>query len=152
MATALQTDDPVTTISHLDISVQASELPPSPSQLREAITEPLDWAEDANSLPIASLSPPLHQPRNISALRSSKINPFSSLQHRSRRFTHFSHKSRRHHSHFNSKFFYSPHCNPFKPSQPHSHTKTYSHLNWESDPRLSDLTRSLKALGWIRAH
>ena len=27
-----------------------------------------------------------------------------------------------------------------------------SRLNWESDPRLSDLSRSLKALGWIRAH
>jgi hypothetical protein len=27
-----------------------------------------------------------------------------------------------------------------------------SHLNWESDPRLSDLSLSLKALGWIRPH
>jgi hypothetical protein len=23
-------------------------------------------------------------------------------------------------------------------------------LNWEDDPRLSDLSRALKALGWIR--
>ena len=143
---------------HVDASVQASEEsepPPLLSQPQEAITEPLDWAEDANSLPITLPPPSLpRQPRDLSVLRSSASSPFSSLQHRSKRFTHHSRQPRRHrsafhsssHSHFNS--FYSSHRNTF---QPHSHSKTYSHLNWESDPRLSDLSHSLKALGWIRA-
>ena len=126
--------------------------PPNPVSDPNCTTSSLsfNWADEATSLPIKVLPSP-RPPRDFSDLRSSKINPFSSLRHRSRRFTHFSHKSRRHHSHFNSNSFYSPHHNPFKPSQPHSQTKTYSHLNWESDPRLSDLSRSLRALGWIRA-
>jgi hypothetical protein len=143
------------TISHLDVSIQASEPPPSPNQPQKVITTPLDWAEDANSLPLTLPPPSLpRQPRDLSVLRSSSSSPFSSLQHRSKRFTHHSRKPRHHRSHFHSNphsnfnSFYSSHRNSF---QPHSHSKTYSHLNWESDPRLSDLSRSLKALGWIRA-
>ena len=159
MSTALQTDDPIITptqshiavstqtsiIFHIDTSVQASELLSSPSQSQKM--SPFDWAEDANLLPITP--PPVpRQPCDLSVLRSSSSSPFSSLQHCSKRFTHYSCQPRRHHFHTNS--FYSPCCNLFKPSQPHFHTKMYSHLNWESNPRLSDLSRSLKALGWIR--
>jgi hypothetical protein len=162
MSTALQTDNPVTTptttvstqtsiVSHLDSSAQAPEPPPSPNQPQKTSTAPLDWAEDANTLPIIPLSPSPCQPRDLSVLRSSSSSPFSSLQHRSKRFTHYSRQPRRHHSQSNFNPFYSPRRNSFKPSQPHFNTKTYSHLNWESDPRLSDLSRSLKALGWIRA-
>jgi hypothetical protein len=173
MSIALQTDNPLITLTHStaqsctavstqtstisqsDASIQATEPPPSPSQPQRMITVPLDWAEDANTLPIIPLSPSPRQPRDLSVLRSSSSSPFSSLQHRSKRFTCYSQRSRRHqsYSHFNS--FNSPHLgrNSFKTSsQPYFHTKTYSHLNWESDPRLSDLSRSLKALGWIRAH
>jgi hypothetical protein len=156
-STALQTDDPVTTISHLDASAQASEEsepPPSPSQSQKTSMVPLDWADDANSLPVTLPPPSLpRQPRDLSVLRSSSSSPspFSSLQHRSKRFTHYSHQSRRCYSYFNSSSFYSPCRSSFIPFQPHTHTKTHSHLNWESDPRLSDLSRSLKALGWIRA-
>ena len=145
-------------ISHLETSVQASEPPPSLSQPQKVISKPLDWAEDTYSLPItpiAPLPPPLHQPRDLSVLRSSSSSsPFSSLQYRSKRFNHYprhSHHSRHCHSHFNNSF-YSPHHNLPKPSQPRFYTKTYSHLNWESDPRLSDLSRSLRALGWIHVH
>jgi hypothetical protein len=181
---ALQTDNPLFTLTHStaqsctavstqtstisqsDASVQATEPPLSPSQPQnlKAITA-LDWAEDANSLPITPLPPLLRQPRDLSVLRSqSSSAPFSSLQHRSKRFTCYSHQSRRRHSRFNFTSFNSPHHNSFKPSQPSFYTKTpyqkfepvishqASHLNWESDPRLSDLSRSLKALGWIRAH
>jgi hypothetical protein len=106
-----------------------------------------DWAEDASSLPTLPFPP-----RDLSGLRSSKSNPFSSLQHRSKRFANFSRQPRRHHSRFNFTSCYLPHHNPLKPPQPYSHTETHSHLNWESDPRLSDLSRSLRALGWTRAH
>jgi hypothetical protein len=151
--TTVSSSTQTSTVSRLNSSVQASEPPPSLSQPQKAITKPLDWAEDAKSLPIISPPPlPVHQPRDLSVLRSPSSSPFSSLQHRSKRLTHYSHQSRRCHSHFSFNSFNSPHRNSFKPSQPHSHTKTYSHLNWESDPRLSDLSRSLKALGWIRAH
>ena len=152
-STALQTDNPAitptttvsiqtSTISHPDASVQASEPPPSPSQPQKVRVAPLDWAEDANSLPI-TLPPSPRQPRDLSVLRSSSSSsfssPFSSLQHRSKCFTHYSCQPRRHHSKSNFNSFYSPHHNSFKPLQPNFHTKTYSHLNWESDPQLSDL-------------
>jgi len=159
---SIQTDpEPPTTsiatqtsnISYLETSVQVSEPPPSLSQPQKVISKPLDWAEDTYSLPITPLpAPALCQPRDLSVLRSSSSSsPFSSLHYRSNRFNHYPRRSHRCHSHFNNSF-YSPHHDLPKPSQPHFYTKTYSHLNWESDPRLSDLSRSLKALGWIRVH
>jgi hypothetical protein len=176
-STALQTDDPVivpadlsdgnlntqptrlhtsvstqtSTISYLNTSIQATEPPPSLSQPQKTSAALLDWAEDTISLPITPIPPSLGQPRDLSVLRSSSSSsPFSSLQRRSKKHTTRARQSYRRHSHFN---FNSPHWhyNSYKPSQPHFHIKTHSHLNWESDPRLSDLSRSLKALGWIRA-
>ena len=120
-------------VSCINTSVQASEPSgpsPSPSQPQKTSAAPLDWAEDANTLPIIPLSSSPHQPHDLSVLRSSSSFPFSSLQHRSKCFSHYSRQPHRHsHSNFNS--FYTPHHISFKP---HSHTKTYSHLNWESDP------------------
>jgi hypothetical protein len=133
----------------------SSQTSPSPSPIPDmslmtvSSSMPLDWADEATSLQTQIL--PSSPPRDFSGLRSSKSNPFSSLQHRSKRFFHYSHQSRRCHSRLNFNSFYSPHRNSYKPSQPYFHTKMHSHLNWESDPRLSDLSRSLKALGWIRA-
>jgi hypothetical protein len=149
----IQTDpEPPTppTPATCDISTQTLEPPPLTALPQMTILPPLSWADDAASLPTQSLPSPL-PPRDFSGLRSSSSNPFSSLQHRSKRFYHHSHRSRRRHSHFNNSF-HSPHHNLVKPFQSHFHTKTDSHLNWESDPRLSDLSRSLKALGWIRVH
>jgi hypothetical protein len=131
-STTLQTDDPVitttdasvgntaqlcttvstqtSTISHLNASVQASEPPPSLIQPRKATMEHLDWAEDAKLLPIASPPPsppvhPVHQPRDLSILRSSSSSPFSSLQHCSKHFTHHSRQSYYCRSHFNFNSF-----------------------------------------------
>ena len=139
------------TISCIDTSVQASEPPPSPCQPQKISTVPLDWSEDSESLPITPIPPSLRQPRDLSVLRSSSSSPFSSLQHRSKCFTHYSRRSHHRPSRYNFNSFNSPHYNSFKQFQPHFYTKTHSHLNWESDPRLSDLNRALKALGWIRA-
>jgi hypothetical protein len=139
---------------HVDASIQAAE--PSPPVISPQKMSPprLNWADDANSLPITPLPPLLHQPRDLSVLRSlSSSSPFSSLQHRSKRFNHYSRQPRHHsHCHSNLNSSNSPRRSSFKLFQSYSHTKTHSHLNWESDPRLSDLSRSLKALGWIRAH
>jgi len=135
-----------------DASSQTIPLPnPVSDPIHTTSSLSFNWADEATSPPIQVWPSPL-PPRDFSDLRSSKPNPFSSLQHRSRRFFHCSHKSRHRHSHSNFNSFYSPNRNSFKPSQPSFYTKTHSHLNWESDPRLSDLSRSLKALGWIRAH
>ena len=151
-----QTDSPhtTTTTSHLDASAQASEEsepPPSPSQPQKKSTAPLDWAEDANTLPIIPPSPSLRQPRDLLVLRSSSSSPFSSLQRRLKNRTKKTQQSHCRHSHFYSNSSYSSHHVSFKPLQSYSHTKKYSQLNWECDPCLSDLSRSLKALGWIRA-
>lgn len=128
------------------ISLSTQTSPPSlvnvNIQTSATMVSSLDWAEDATSLPALPLPP-----RDLSGLRSSKLNPFSSLQRRSKNRIGRTYRSRRC-SLFNS--FHPPHQISFSPFQQHS-PKTYSHLNWESDPRLSDLSRSLKALGWIRA-
>ena len=143
-------NDPIIPL-RVDASIQATE--PSPPVILPQKNPPhLDWAEVPKPLPITPTIPPSPcQPRDLSVLRSLSSSPFSSLQHRSKHFTHYSCQPRRHHACFNFNSSYSPHHNSFKPFQPYSHTKTYSHLNWESDPCLSDLSRSLKALGWIRA-
>jgi len=115
----------------------------------------LDWAEDATSLPIAPLLPTpsvprQHAPRDFSGLRSSGLNPFSSLQRRSKqlcgRTPHFRHQNtpfiRPLQSYRSSPSFFTPskHTSP-----PH-----ISALNWDQDPRLLNLSQALKALGWIR--
>jgi hypothetical protein len=101
---------------------------------------PFNWAEDAASLPILPTQPP---PRNLSVLRSSCSAPFSSLQRRKKRFrAPFSLPS----NHYTSS------STPFQRFSRHHPPPVISpHLDWSSDPRLSDLSRSLKALGWIRA-
>ena len=145
--------DPNPITLHVDASIQAAEPLPPVILPQKMSPSSLDWAKDASSLPITPIPPSLRQPRDLSVLRSPSISsPFSSLQRRSKRFSHYSYQSRRHRPRFNFNFSYLPHHNSFKSFQPHLHTKTHSQLNWESDPRLSDLSRSLKALGWIRAH
>ena len=130
----------------------------------------LDWAEDATSLPILPLLPISsvpHQcaPRDFSGLRSSGLNPFGSLQHCSKQvhprvssrfhqnisFSQSSHPCYRLPPLCPSSSFpklqISPQASKNKPfvSPPSSCT---SALDWNQDPRLSDLSRALKALGW----
>ncbi|KAJ7196779.1 hypothetical protein GGX14DRAFT_574594 [Mycena pura] len=62
---------------------QASRVPPSVSAVVTPTPAPLDWAEDAASLPLhAATLPP---PRDFSALHTGALQPFGSLQHRRRR-------------------------------------------------------------------
>ncbi|KAJ7209124.1 hypothetical protein GGX14DRAFT_317897, partial [Mycena pura] len=62
---------------------QASRVPPSVSAVVTPTPAPLDWAEDAASLPLhAATLPP---PRDFSVLHTGALQPFGSLQHRRRR-------------------------------------------------------------------
>ena len=108
-------------------------------------------ADDANTLLIIPPSPSPHQPCDLLVLCSYSSSPFSSLQHHLKNCTKKTHQSHCCHSYFNSNSSYSSHHVSFKPLQSYSHTKKYSQLNWECDPHLSDLSHSLKALGWICA-
>src|SRR5271168_2184584 len=159
-------DDPVIS-PHLDASIQTTVSPLSLSQPEKTSAPHLDWAEDAGLLPIVASSPPPlpsppRQPRDLSVLRSSSPLPFSSLQRRSKRYS-----SRRSCQSYRRPDI--PHSDsPYPPFRAHrtrtsSFFNTYKrpshytppkldpYLNWESDPRLSDLSRALKSLGWIRA-
>ena len=87
--------------------------------------------------------------RDLSGLRSSTINPFSSLRRRRR-----NHKNSHHFIKFRSQpnsqytfpnlYYHNP--APHRPSQPHFPAS----LNWEDDPRLFELSQALNALGWVR--
>ena len=113
-----------------------------------------NWADDANSLPIYS-TPQQSQhppPRDLSCLRSSSENPFSSLRRHHgqsrnpRQFTHSQHQYNRqrpfptHHYHSSC-----PHALRHL-SQPHIPTS----LDWDRDPRLINLGIALRALSWAR--
>jgi hypothetical protein len=115
-----------------------------------------NWSDNVTLLP----EPPrLYQ--DLSALKTGSPQPFGTLQGHTQRqralhcpfnppaisYTQHcqSHQLHHHHSHFNHNSLNSPHVS-YKPSQPHFD------LDWESDPHLSDLSCSLRAFGWIRAH
>jgi hypothetical protein len=143
-----------------DASSQTTSPPsPIPDSMHTTLPSPipLNWADDAASVPTQILHSP-RPPRDLSGLCSSKSNPFSSLQRRSKNRTRRTYQFHRRHSLFNSDFSRSPHHTTFNPSQAYHHlsfpfqVQPTSYLNWDSDPRLSDLSRSLKALGWVRAH
>ena len=85
VSSSTQTSPP----SLVNINMQTSLATDSPPPVLPV--SHLDWAEDATLLPIAPLfpTPPVpcqHAPRDFSGLRSSGLNPFGSLQHRSKQF------------------------------------------------------------------
>ena len=138
------------------VILTAPVLKPSPKT--EPHPQPLpahfDWANDAVSLPILPSKPP---PRDLSVLRSSSQQPFSSLQRRNKKSKkHFSQSFRCYHSSSvpHQIFFqarYLPFCSSSAPFVPAPCSRSSpSTLNWEDDPRLSDLSRALRTLGWIR--
>ncbi|KAJ7804161.1 hypothetical protein B0H14DRAFT_2885285 [Mycena olivaceomarginata] len=86
---------------------------------------PLNWAEDAEALPIPSPHPPLTPPtpRDFSALCTGISRLFA------RKYPAFP--------------FTAP-SNSFPPGP------MPTQLDWDRDPRLRDLGRALAALGWVR--
>ena len=131
--------------SEMPVSNQKHLEPP-----KAPVSESFSWADDAKSLPTLSISP-MKLPRDLSCLRSSSTNPFSSIcrRHRNRkntpRFTKFQPQHNIQYTPSNLHYHI-----PAPRRRPHPHFS--ASLNWDSDPRLSDLSRSLQALGWIRAH
>jgi hypothetical protein len=122
-----------------------------PEITRSPILDRFSWADDAAELPISSLTPE-KCPRDLSSLRSSTINPFSSLRRRQqqswkfRRVINSFPQPNSYHTYQKPYFHSSPSRIPCHPSQPHIPT----FLNWDQDPRLLDLSKALKALGWFR--
>src|ERR1700678_1410883 len=113
-----------------------------------------DWADDAASLPILPSNPP---PRDLSVLRSSSTRPFSSLQQHNRKpkkhffqpFKNYHMSSVRCQNNFQARPLPSYASSvPFiqRPRQ----SPSPSTLNWEDDPRLSDLCGGVRALVLIR--
>ena len=126
--------------NHLETAIFSKSRPKSPVQ------NCFSWADDASALPTSPTLP--HPPRDLSGLRSSTANPFSSLKRRHR----YPQNSYRRHSQPRQKRFYS-HSN-YYPSTTHptchSQPPFGVSLNWDQDPRLTDLNNALRALGWVR--
>ncbi|KAJ7508964.1 hypothetical protein B0H11DRAFT_2184654 [Mycena galericulata] len=130
---------------------------------------PLDWAEDAEVLPISTLHPPLppSSPRDFSALSTGTSRPFASLQRRRRRSPRISTSSHQPHSNHSrhtkstvyhhyaqtkpsSSPYFSPSFRYDPPSSPFPSERLPAQLDWDRDPRLRDLSRALTALGWVK--
>lgn len=111
------------------------------------ISTRFNWADDASTLPII---PTVSQqlPRNLSCLRSTAPNPFSSL--RRRRGNPKKRWNAQHHCHGHSE---SPgySFSRYHSSRSHTPFRVPISLDWNQDPRLIDLGAALRALGWIRA-
>uniref|UniRef100_A0A0W0FDK1 Essential protein Yae1 N-terminal domain-containing protein n=1 Tax=Moniliophthora roreri TaxID=221103 RepID=A0A0W0FDK1_MONRR len=157
--------------SYTSSSTQTTSKTLTPSSSSDLSPSSLNWAEEADTIPPAVLipcsSPP---PRNFTVLRSSQsMSPFSSLQRRTARsvrsdkrtlhrrsaaplYTYATHPfiSRRH-----------PHgIGPGKPVHTFSHSRpphfssvvsgSLPPLDWDGDPRLTQLGRILGDLGWVR--
>ncbi|KAG5633512.1 hypothetical protein H0H81_007204 [Sphagnurus paluster] len=130
---------------------------------------PLSWADDADTtipvLPASNTTTPARPTteRDISVLSSGSAAPFSSLQRRTRRSHHrFSRTPRqqftRHTRYENEPIRTYSHptgVGQGKPvfvinSAPPTTSPTNRRLDWDQDPRLCDLGRLLRGLGWIR--
>ncbi|KAJ6461012.1 hypothetical protein C8R45DRAFT_1028970 [Mycena sanguinolenta] len=159
------------------VAVNPPPFPPSRS-LRVASTQTdavttvaaapvsLDWAEDAEALPIPSPHPSSMQPtpRDFSALCTGISRPFASLQRRRHRspcspssWTQSRPVFRRHtkssvyHRYPQKNTPYSQSSFRFAtPSNSYPPGPVPSQLDWDRDPRLRDLSRALIALGWER--
>jgi hypothetical protein len=122
-------------------TAEFSQKPPEMTDLH--VLEHFDWADDANTLPISTTAPTKH-PRDLSCLRSTSTHPFSSL--RRKRGYPKNRWNTQCHSHHN----YHPFPTWHRSSHLHTPFRVSNSLNWDQDPRLSDLSKALKALGWFR--
>ncbi|KAF5372204.1 hypothetical protein D9758_005024 [Tetrapyrgos nigripes] len=165
----LDLDSNPATPAYVSTSSQTDPEVSSPPVATSVPVSKLNWADDSDTIPPTVLIPPTSSPRDISALRSNNlaIHPFNSLQRRARR-SRFTPRSR--------QFIPTPiHLHPITTSQSHSvitrrhphglgahrpvqtftpssspfpHPKPVS-LDWVGDPRLVELGRILRDLGWV---
>ncbi|KAJ7929662.1 hypothetical protein B0H13DRAFT_2310298 [Mycena leptocephala] len=144
-----------TTLSTPSRSLSVAAIQTEPVVIPDA---PLDWADDAEALPISCPHPPLTppSPRDFSVLSSGSAKPFASLQRRRRRsprtplpWTPSPSIRQR------TKYRYpqkNTHSYPtfFSPVHSTSIHQVPTQLDWDRDPRLCDLSRALTALGWVK--
>jgi hypothetical protein len=123
-----------------------------PETLKPPVSKRFNWADEAGSLPI-STTLPQHPPRDLSGLRSTSTDPFSSLRRRHghpkrRRKTP---QQRRGYWHsYPLESFPALHRSP-RPNIPFRlGAFTSLDCQWDQDPRLADLSNALRALGWAR--
>jgi hypothetical protein len=131
-----QTEPPLPTIIHSE-SFKSPVFVLEPLIPTTISSTPFNWADDATSLSTIPTIPP-KIPRDLSSLRSSSKNPFSSL-------------CRRHHHSKRSKFLSSHRYTQFQPPHPPPHYTPpllNNSLDWHRDPRLFELSRVLRTLGW----
>ncbi|KAJ7692840.1 hypothetical protein B0H17DRAFT_1132819 [Mycena rosella] len=153
---AIQTDD----VSVTPVIPAAAASTPAPAAAPAPMPGPLDWAEDAATMPIFPLhsAPPPSTPRDFSALGISSLQPFASLQRRRRRSPRPPNSIRRPQQksgvHYSTTrrtpllYSRSPPSIPFP--APTSFPPAKFPLDWDQDPRLRDLGQALTALGWVR--
>ena len=161
VSSSTQTSPPSLVNIDMQTSVATDSLPPV------LLVSHLDWVEDVTSLPIAPLFPtpsvPCQRaPRDFSGLHSSGLNLFGSLQCRFKQFRAW--VSSRFHQDIpfsrslHSRYQPPPVCPLSSLSKPQvlcqasknePLVSSPSVLDWDQDPRLSDLSQALKALGWI---
>ncbi|KAJ7614482.1 hypothetical protein FB45DRAFT_1064731 [Roridomyces roridus] len=125
-----------------------------------AVAAPLDWAEDASMLPTTPLPQPSPSSavRDFSCLRSEAPAPFASIQRRRRRSPRQSRRPVHQNRGYSSATTRTPPNHYYRqppPFLPPPSTRAFplkdsASLDWDHDPRLSDLGRALTALGWIR--
>lgn len=119
------------------VSIEPSTAPVAPQKL--------SWDDDSASLPVIPL---FKTPRDFSALRSNN-RPFGTLRNRKRRCyrtarhipippTRFSSPNTHHHYQQSYPPSQRPKTAPFLPPA----------LDWDQDPRLFELSRVLRSLGW----
>ena len=141
-----QTKPPTPTISKLSQAVPTSISPTIPILISETpisattVSAPFNWADDAASISTIPTIPP-KIPRDLSSLRSSTKNPFSSLHRR--------HQNIKQQKHFNSYRYTQSY--PAHPPPHHIPPLFNNQLDWHCDPRLFELSRVLRTLGWSHA-
>ena len=152
----------------VNAEAQAQPMYSTPTATTTPILDPpaFNWSEDAAAIPITPIFPKNQPRRDLSALRTTNPNPFSSLAHQNRRSRlllknrDVSRPQPPFRPHRAPPFFpvsqtiprqrFISVLKPTAPPSPSTPLKIPVALDWESDPRLSDLSQALKALGWIR--
>ena len=131
-----QTEPPIPTVSE-SIPIPIPSIPISEPPIPDTTSSaPFNWADDTSSLSNLPLIIS-KQPRDLSSLRSSSKNPFSSL----RRRHHFSKRQKTLSSHCYTQSY------PTHPPLHHA-PPLLTNLDWHRDPRLLELSRVLRSLGW----
>ncbi|KAG7100259.1 hypothetical protein E1B28_002032 [Marasmius oreades] len=171
-----------TSIQTIDEEVHQASLSAQPSTepaiLTTSSSKRLNWADDAESIPNATLIPCSKKPfipRDLTVLRSKSAHPFSSLRRRNYRSMRPHTRSSDHRSIIplrtrstpnrpatSAPFISRSHPSGIGPGKPVYSNHTYAGhrlaprtqsslppLDWDRDPRLVRLGRILGELGWV---